>query len=221
MEKAPIYFEIAGEGGCGKTFSCCTGFPRAFLLDTTPRGDGRFTARKVFGGEFGDMYFRARTLEEAIKAVNSVIESGEFATVAVDEYSGMRKLGQKWYLKTFDKSSVFPTTEWGVITQKINNEIIWKLQDNGVNVVVTSGFHDVYKNDIRTGGKASNSPPNASLDIDFRVMLVENEEHDDVNVRVIKNKFMSIKDRNKVMDFPLTWEAIKKEAKLIGFDYCE
>ena len=221
MDKAPIYFEIAGEGGVGKTFSCCTGFPRVFLIDTTPRGDGRFTAMKVFGDEFDDRYFYARSLADVIGKVNDVIEGEEFATVAIDEYSGVRKLGGEWYMKEFKKSSVFPTTEWGVISRKINRDVVWKLQDSEINVVVTSGFHDVYVNDVKTGGKASNSPPNASLDIDFRIMLAENGDGTDVEVHVIKNKFKSIKDRNMSMEFPLTWEAVKKECVLVGFDYCE
>ena len=221
MENAALYFEIAGEGSMGKTYSCCTSFSRPFLLDTTPRGDGRFTARKVFGDDFGDKYYRARSLDDAVDKVDDVIKSGEFATVAIDEYSGMRKLGSKWYMKTFKKNAVFPISDWSIITNRINNEIIWKLQDSDINVVVTSGFHDVYIKGERTGGRAANSPPNASLDIDFRIMLVENEEHTDVNVRVVKNKFMSIRERNQTMKFPLTWNEIKKECVFVGFEYCE
>lgn len=221
MESASLYFEIAGEGGTGKTFSCCTSFPRPFLLDTTPRGDGRFTARKVFGDDFGDKYYHAISLDDAIDKVGDVIDSGEFATIAIDEYSGMRKLGSKWYMKVYKKNAVFPITDWSIITNRINNEIIWKVHDSNINVVVTSGFHDVYIKGEMTGGRSANSPPGASLDIDFRIMLVENEEHTDVNVRVVKNKFMSIRERNQTMKFPLTWNEIKKEAFLVGFEYCE
>lgn len=221
MEKSPLYFEIAGEGGVGKTYSSITAFPRPFLLDTTPRGDGRFVAMKLFGDDFDDKYYRATSLDDAVAKVDDIIDSGKFATVAIDEYSGMRKLGSKWYMKTFKKNAVFPATDWSIITNRINNEIVWKLQDSCINVVVTSGFHDVYEKGERTGGRSANSPPNASLDIDFRVMLVENKTHDDVIAHVIKNKFVSIKERNQTMSFPLTWAALKKEAVLVGFDYAE
>ena len=221
MDKAPVYFEVAGEGGTGKTFVCCTAFPRPFLVDCTPRGDGRFTAQKVFGDGFGDRYFYARSLDDVIKKVSEVAEGGKFATVAIDEYSGLRKLGASWYMKTFDKKAVFPSTDWGIISRKINEGVVWKLQDSGLNIVVTSGFHDVYEKDVKTGGKASNSPPNASLDIDFRIMLVENDKGTDVDIHVVKNKFKAIKDRKRIMKSPLTWKDVKKEASLVGFEYCE
>lgn len=223
MTKAPIYFEIAAEGGMGKTHTSITAFPRPFIVDTTPRGDGKFTAMKVFKDEFDQKYFHAPTLLAAINVINDVIASGKFATLVVDEYSGLRKLGQEWYLKTFNKKSVFPTTEWGVITKKINNEVLWSAQDHEMNVVVTSGFHDVYIKGEMSGGKASNSPPNANLDIDYRLMLAENKDKTDVDAIIVKNKFVSIKERHKKIPYPITWETIKKEIGLtdIGFEYCE
>ena len=219
--RAPIYFQIAGEGGMGKTHTSLTAFPRPFLLDCTPHGDGKFTAKKLFCDEFDTKYCHATSLIGAINAVRVAVDSGEFATIVVDEYSGLRKLGQAWYLNEFTKRSVFPISEWGIINRKIDTDIIWKPLENDMNMVVTSGFSDVYKDGERTGNKTANSPPNANLDIDFRMILAENEDKTDVGVRIMKNKFMSIKDRHKTMDYPLTWESIKQEAVLVGFDYCE
>lgn len=221
MIKAPIYFQIAGEGSMGKTHTSLTAFPRPFLLDCTMHGDGKFTAKKLLGDDFDTKYCHATSLAGAINAIRVAVESGEFATIIVDEYSGLRKLGQAWYLKEFKKKSVFPPTEWGIINRRIDRDIIWKPLDNNMNLVVTSGFSDVYKDGEKTGGKTANSPPNASLDMDFRMMLVENEDKTDVVVHIMKNKFMSIKERHKTMTYPVTWEDIKSEAVLIGFDYCE
>ena len=221
MDKAPIYFQVAAEGGVGKTHTSISSFPRPFLIDCTAHGDGKFTAKKLLGERFDTCYFYARGLFDVIGVVKDVIDSGEFATIVFDEYSGLRRLGQEWYLKEFKKNKVFPTTEWGVITRKINRDIIWKALDNDINVVVTSGFSDTYKDGDKTGGRNANSPPGASIDIDFRIMLAENKSGDDVDVIVMKNKFMSIRDRNKSMKFPLTWGAIKKECVFVGFEYCE
>lgn len=221
MDKAPIYFQVAAEGGVGKTHTSLSAFPRPFLVDCTAHGDGKFTAKKLLGDKFETRYFYARNLVDVISVVNDAISSGEFATIALDEYSGLRRLGQEWYLKEFKKNKVFPATEWGVITRKINREVIWKVLDSEMNVVITSGFSDVYKDGEKTGGRAANSPPNASIDIDFRVMLSENVTHDGVNAVLMKNKFVSIMERRPTMKFPLTWEAIKKEAVLVGFEYCE
>ena len=220
MEKAAIYFQVIAEGGVGKTHTAISAFPRPFLIDCTPHGDGQFTAMKLFKDDFGDKYFYARSLEDVIRKVDEVIEGGKFATLCFDEYKGLRGLGQAWYLKTFKKNSVFPISEWGIVNSKIGG-VIWKVLENDMNVVVTSGFSDEYKNGDRTGRRISNSPPNASLDIDFRVKLMENKDGTDVVVTVIKNKFKSIKERNRNMKFPLTWKALKKEAVLDGFDYCE
>ena len=221
MDKAPIYFQVAAEGGIGKTHTSLSAFPRSFLVDCTAHGDGKFTAKKLLGDKFGERYYYARSLFDVINVVNDAISSGEFATIALDEYSGLRRLGQEWYLKEFKKNKVFPATEWGVITRKINREVIWNVLDSEMNVVITSGFSDVYKDGDKTGGRAANSPPNASIDIDFRVMLSENVTHDGVNAVVMKNKFMSLMERHQTMSFPLTWKFIKKEAVLVGFDYCE
>lgn len=221
MTRAPIYFQVAGEGGIGKTHTALTAFPRPFLLDCTPHGDGKFTAKKLLGDEFDTKYFHATTLVGAIAAVDSAVECGDFATIIVDEYSGLRKIGQAWYLDSFKKKSVFPISEWGIINRRIDKDIIWKPLDSGMNLVVTSGFSDVYKDGDKTGQKVANSPPNANLDMDFRVMLVENEDKTDVIVHITKNKFVSIKERHKNMGYPITWEDIKREAMLIGFDYCE
>ena len=221
MDKAPIYFQVAAEGGIGKTHTSLSAFPRPFLVDCTAHGDGKFTAKKLLGDDFGTRYFYARQLIEVTNVVNDAIDSGEFATILLDEYSGLRRLGQEWYLKEFKKHKVFPSTEWGVITRKINRDVIWNALDSGLNVVVTSGFSDVYKDGDKTGGRTANSPPNASIDIDFRVMLSENATHDGVNAVVMKNKFMSIMERHQTMTFPLTWSAIKKECVLVGFEYCE
>ena len=221
MDKAPIYFQVAAEGGIGKTHTSLTAFPRPFLLDCTAHGDGKFTAKKLLGERFETDYFYARSLVDAIDVVSDAISGGSFATIVLDEYSGLRRLGQEWYLKEFKKNKVFPSTEWGIITRKINREIIWKALDSEVNVVITSGFSDVYKDGDKTGGRAANSPPNASIDIDFRIMLSENVSHDDVIVAVMKNKFMSVRERHQTMKFPLTWDAIKKECVLVGFEYGE
>jgi len=221
MDKAPIYFQVAAEGGIGKTHTSLSAFPRPFLVDCTAHGDGKFTAKKLLGDDFGTRYFYARKLIEVANVVNDAIDSGDFATIVLDEYSGLRRLGQEWYLKEFKKNKVFPATEWGIITRKINRDVIWKVLDSGLNVVVTSGFSDVYKDGERTGGRTANSPPNASIDIDFRIMLVENVTHDGVSVIVMKNKFVSLMERHQTMAFPITWKAIKKDAVLIGFDYCE
>jgi len=221
MDKSPIYFQVAAEGGVGKTHTSLTAFPRPFLLDCTAHGDGKFTARKLLGDRFCTDYFYARSLVDAIDVVSDAITGGSFATILLDEYSGLRRLGQEWYLKEFKKSKVFPPTEWGIITRKINREIIWKALDSEVNVVITSGFSDVYKDGNMTGGRAANSPPGASIDIDFRVILAENKSGDDVDVIVMKNKFMSIRERNRIMKFPLTWNEIKKECVFVGFEYCE
>lgn len=221
MNKAPIYFQVAAEGGVGKTHTSLSAFPRPFLVDCTAHGDGKFTAKKLLGEKFETHYFYATSLVGVIKVVDEAISSGDFATIVLDEYSGLRRLGQEWYLKEFNKHKVFPPTEWSIITRRINRDIIWKALDNEINVVVTSGFSDVYKDGEKTGGRAANSPPNASIDIDFRIMLAENVTHDDVNVIVTKNKFMSIKERNQTIGYPLTWSKIKKEAVLVGFEYCE
>jgi len=220
MIRVPIYFQIAAEGGIGKTHTAITAFPKTFLVDTTSHGDGRFTAMKLFGDDFDDRYYHAKSLEDVIKKVDEVIESGKFATLCLDEYRGLRGLGQDWYLRKFKKSKVFPVSEWGIINAKVGG-VVWKALDNGINVVVTSGFSSVYKDGEKTSERVSNSPPNASLDIDFRMMLVENDGGTDVDVHVVKNKFKSVKDRNRTMAFPLTWKDIKEEAKLVGFEYCE
>lgn len=221
MDKAPIYFQVAAEGGVGKTHTSLSAFPRPFLVDCTAHGDGKFTAKKLLGDKFDTRYFYARSLDDAIRVVSDAIDSDEFATIVLDEYSGFRRLGQEWYLKKFKKHKVFPATEWGIITRKINREVIWNALDNELNVVVTSGFSDVYKDGEKTGGRTANSPPNASIDIDFRVMLSENSTHDGVDTVVMKNKFMSIMERHRTMKFPLTWDAIKKECILVGYEYCE
>lgn len=221
MNKAPIYFQVAAEGGVGKTHTSLSAFPRPFLVDCTAHGDGKFTAKKLLGDDFDTHYFYANKLTEVIDAVDGAINSGKFATIVLDEYSGLRRLGQEWYLYKFKKSKVFPATEWGVITRKINNEVIWKALEAGLNVVVTSGFSDDYKDGEKTGGRTANSPPNAGVDIDFRIMLSENATRDNVVVTVMKNKFMSIMERHKTIAFPLTWNIIKKECVLVGFGYCE
>lgn len=220
MEKASIYFQVAAEGGVGKTHAAVSAFPRPFLIDCTPHGDGRFTAMKVFRDEFGKRYSHARSMKDVIEKANEVVESGEYATLCLDEYKGLRHLGQKWHLKTTGKKTVFPVSEWGIINSKIG-EVIWNALDSEMNVVVTSGFSSIYKDGEKTDGRSVNSPPNAGLDIDFRVVLVEVKKGTDVEVRVMKNKFKSIRDRAKTMKFPLTWKDIKEEILLVGFEYCE
>ena len=64
MKKA-LWFEIAGEGGNGKTHTACACFPEVMLLDCTPRGDGMNTAMKVFTTEFDYRYHRIKSIEDA------------------------------------------------------------------------------------------------------------------------------------------------------------
>lgn len=224
MKKA-LYIEIAGEGSMGKTFTSCTAFPMSILFDCTPRGDGMNTAMEVFGEDvFGDRYKRITHIGQAEGLVDEIIDDGKFKTVVFDEYSGLRKIAAQRYLTETKKKSVFPISDWGIINGWIQS-MIWELQDNDINVVITAGFHEIYKDGDATGKKASNSPKNADLDIDFRFMLikvVEEGKDQRIDAVVVKNKFKSIEDRAKVLPTPITWEVIKAEACYAdGIGYCE
>lgn len=188
MDKIPLLVELIGEPESGKThFSLL--FPNSILMDTTPLGEGKVIIKKVYPDDWKSRYFAIKSMKDVRKAVVIAKEVNR-KTVSIDTSSGLVDLAAREWCIENDKKAVYPIVNYGRVYDKVDM-VLSDILDSGINLVLTSGLKDEYKDGEKTGRREHDGYKRLQHYCSIRILLQLKSEGDKWirTTRVAKNRF--------------------------------
>jgi len=211
----PIFLEVYGEPGVGKTHLACT-FPKPFM-----------------GLSVDDRYAWVQNYEEFKSAVLRAIAREDVKTVVIDSCTPLQDFAAEYWCKKYGKERVYPVVAWGQV-RKLIDEVINLIAKYRKNCVFTSQMKDVY--DKETGQKIGRDrdgyikvPFTVDIQVELRILprdqaqrYVKEIKSQGKYVRVAKihkNRLLDITEPYfaEFVESP-TWEDIKRSIAVLPPD---
>ncbi len=213
--KIPLYVEVIGEPESGKTHFSLTA-PNPFLIDTTPKFESLPILMKLYPDDYLARSRNVRTWKDIEEAVNFALEK-KFMTIIFDTSADLQQLAAEQWLKETGKKAVYPITEYRWVRMKVDN-LIWKIINSGINVILTSQMRDEWVGDKRTGRRERDGYKKAEFQADIRLYFYIEKENESYkrHVRVVKNRFVDRTSKDWVEELVgnVTFSDIVKITKL-------
>ena len=217
--KVPLFIEVIGENATGKTHFIVAECPDPFLIDLSPKGEGKAIILKYYPDEIEKRYIHIRTvlgaynsLQSIRNAVKGAVEAGR-KTIGFDPTPYLRVAAEEEVKMEHGKVNgasgikeplkmVYPITLFGDVYTKVDS-IIGSIIDSGVNVVFTAQLKDEYIRDVRTGVRIRDGHRRADFIADYRILLILEEENDEMvrKAKVVKNRFVDRVNENEWTDY--------------------
>lgn len=210
MQPIPLYIEVVGEPGVGKShYSYNT--PKPAVIDTTTKKEGQTLLRKFYPDEWEKRYFPVWTMDDIRKAIVTISQNRSFfRTIVIDTAADLRELATaEWCLK--NKRQRPQPFEYGDIDDAVNSiiDVINSFPRPGtpetgnylrMNLVMIAQMKDEYLDNKNTGRRIRKGFPKSNFQADIRLyfdmvdILDTNTQQptgkQTRRVRIIKSRFL-------------------------------